>query len=74
MMNVGVPDRQVCGELCVSAEMPIAGWMLNALSVPPTIGVTTVTPDTTSCTKKDYGHGYQMGRSSETDTKHRQMI
>jgi len=73
-MNVGVPDRQVFGELCVLAEMPIAGWMLNALSGPPTIGVTTVASDATSCTKKDYGRGYQMERSSETDTRHMQMI
>jgi hypothetical protein len=73
-MNVGIPDRQVFGELCVLAEIPIAGWMLNALSGPPAIGVATVASDATSCTKKDHRRGYQMGLGSETDTSHNQMI
>ena len=49
MMNVGVADCQIFGQLCVLAEMLRVHWVVTSFRGRPTIRVATVAPDAAGC-------------------------
>jgi hypothetical protein len=71
MMNIGVADGQILGELCVPAEMPRGGWVLTGFPRPPAIRVATLAPHAARRPEKDEADGsHQPSPSLECAVSH----
>jgi hypothetical protein len=60
IMNIGVADCQIFGELRVPAEMPRAGWVFTGFRRPPAIRVATVASDAAGCTEEENEGSHQI--------------